>query len=112
MELKSIIIKRISRVPIYHTRWQDRVLYNNHTHTRTHTRMYTHTHTNGGWGVEGMCVCVCVGGGMLDVPALSGILWSCCGGWVGVWHFVELLWGMGGCVAFCGVAVGGGWVCG
>ena len=57
-----------------------------------------------------MCVCVGGGGGMLDVPALSGILWSCCGGWVGVWHFVELLWGMGGCVAFCGVAVGDGWV--
>ena len=34
-----IIIKRISRAPIYHTRWQHRALYNNtnHTHTHTHT---------------------------------------------------------------------------
>ena len=46
-----IIIKRISRTPIYHTRWQHRALYNNinhtHTHARTHarTRARTHTHT-------------------------------------------------------------------
>ena len=41
-----IIIKRISRVPIYHTRWQHRALYNNtnHTHTRRHTHTHTHTH--------------------------------------------------------------------
>ena len=34
-----IIIKKISRAPIYHTRWQHRALYNNtnHTHTHTHT---------------------------------------------------------------------------
>ena len=34
-----IVIKRISRAPIYHTRWQHRALYNNtnHTHTHTHT---------------------------------------------------------------------------
>ena len=31
-----IIIKRISRAPIYHTRWQHRVLYNNTNHTHTH----------------------------------------------------------------------------
>ena len=47
-----IIIKRISRAPIYHTRWQHRALYNNtnHTHThmhiRTHARTHTHTHTH------------------------------------------------------------------
>ena len=53
-----IIIKRISRAPIYHTRWQHRALYNNtnHTHTHTHTHMHartcarararTHTHTH------------------------------------------------------------------
>ena len=42
-----IIIKRISRAPIYHTRWQHRVLYNNtnHTHTRTRTHTHTHAHT-------------------------------------------------------------------
>ena len=32
-----IIIKRISRAPIYHTRWQHRTLYNNTNHTHTHT---------------------------------------------------------------------------
>ena len=37
-----IIIKRISRAPIYHTRWQHRVLYNSTNHTHTHT--HTHTH--------------------------------------------------------------------
>ena len=44
-----IIIKKISRAPIYHTRWQHRALYNNtnHTHARahTHTRARAHTHT-------------------------------------------------------------------
>ena len=40
-----IIIKRISKAPIYHTRWQHRALYNNtNTHTRTHTQTHTHTH--------------------------------------------------------------------
>ena len=46
-----IIIKRISRAPIYSTRW---ALYNNtnNTHTRTHARTHartnahTHTHTH------------------------------------------------------------------
>ena len=40
-----IIIKRISRAPIYHTKWQHRALYNdtNDRHTRTHT----HTHSVG-----------------------------------------------------------------
>ena len=47
-----IIIKRISRAPIYRTRWEHRALYTysntNHTHTRTHvrTRARTHTHTH------------------------------------------------------------------
>ena len=38
-------MKRISRAPVYHTRWQHRALYNNtnHTHTHTHTPVsYTH----------------------------------------------------------------------
>ena len=30
-----IIIKRISRAPIYHTKWQHRALYNNTNHTHT-----------------------------------------------------------------------------
>ena len=38
-----IIIKRISRAPIYHTKWQHRALYNNTNHTHAHT--HTHTHT-------------------------------------------------------------------
>ena len=60
MIIDIIIIKRISRAPIYHTRWQHRALYNNtnHTHTHTHThartharararaRTHTHTHTH------------------------------------------------------------------
>ena len=41
-----IIIKRISRAPIYHTRWQHRVLYNNTNHTHTHTHTHTHSHTH------------------------------------------------------------------
>ena len=49
-----IIIKRISRAPIYRTRWEHRALYNNtdhthtqsHTHSLTHTQSYTHTHTH------------------------------------------------------------------
>ena len=32
------LIKRISRAPIYHTRWQHRALYNNTTHTHTQHR--------------------------------------------------------------------------
>ena len=40
-----IIIKRISRAPIYHTRWQHRALYNNTNHTHTHTQ-----HRNEGIG--------------------------------------------------------------
>ena len=50
----EIIIKRISRAPIYRTRWEHRALYNNtdhthtqsHTHSLTHTQSYTHTHTH------------------------------------------------------------------
>ena len=48
--LEIIIIKTISRAPIYHTRWQHRALYNNthtHTHARTHARTHTHTHSVG-----------------------------------------------------------------
>ena len=40
-----IIIKRISRAPIYHTRWQHRALYNNTNHTHTHTHARTHART-------------------------------------------------------------------
>ena len=38
-------IKRISRVPIYHTRWKHWALYNDtsNTHTHTHTHACTHT---------------------------------------------------------------------
>ena len=35
--IKIIIIKRISRAPIYHARWQHRALYNNTNHTHTHS---------------------------------------------------------------------------
>ena len=44
-----IMIKRISRAPIDHTKWEHRALYNNtnHTHTHTHTHKHTtHTHTH------------------------------------------------------------------
>ena len=51
-----IIIKRISRAPIYRTRWEHRALYNNtdntharahtHTHARTHARTHASTHTH------------------------------------------------------------------
>ena len=46
-----IVIKRISRAPIYHTRWQHRALYNNTNHTHTHT--HTHTHSVGGGDGQG-----------------------------------------------------------
>ena len=36
-----IIIKRISRAPIYHTKWQHRALYNNTNHTHAHTHTLT-----------------------------------------------------------------------
>ena len=36
-----IIIKRISRVPIYHTKWEHRALYNNTNDRRTHSRTHT-----------------------------------------------------------------------
>ena len=41
------ITKTISRVPIYHTKWKRRALYNsiNNTHSLTHTRTCTCTHT-------------------------------------------------------------------
>ena len=41
------ITKTISRVPIYHTKWKCRALYNsiNNTHSLTHTRTCTCTHT-------------------------------------------------------------------
>ena len=54
-----IIIKRISRAPFYHTRWQHMALYNNtnHTHTHTHpharTHARTHTHSVGRGGGQG-----------------------------------------------------------
>ena len=49
--------KKISTVPIFHTEWKHRMLYNSnrntytpshphtHTHTHTHTHIYTHTYT-------------------------------------------------------------------
>ena len=38
---------------MYHTRWQDRALYNNtnHTHARTHARTHTHTHSESDEGM-------------------------------------------------------------
>ena len=46
------IIKRISTAPIYHTRWQHRVLYNNtnHMHARAHTHTHTHRVSDDGMG--------------------------------------------------------------
>ena len=53
----TILIKRISKAPIYRTGWEHRVHYNRtsnththththaHTHARTHTHAHTHTHT-------------------------------------------------------------------
>ena len=42
----TIMIKRISRAPMYYTRWEHRVLYNNiyntHSNTHTHTHAYKH----------------------------------------------------------------------
>ena len=49
--LTIIIIKRISRAPIYHTRWQHRALYNN-TNTRTHARTHARTSYRRQLGVE------------------------------------------------------------
>ena len=52
MKPSHIIIKRISRAPIYHTRWQHWALYNNtnhthtHAHARTHARAHARTHTH------------------------------------------------------------------
>ena len=60
-----IIIKRISRAPIYHTKWQHRALYNNTNHTHTHT----HTASDEGIGravknsVEIITKQVCLEGG-------------------------------------------------
>ena len=39
-----IIINRISRAPIYHTRWQHRVLCSNTNPPPPHTHTHTHTH--------------------------------------------------------------------
>ena len=60
---RVIIIKRISRAPFYHTRWEHRALYNNtnnththtHTHARTHARARTHAHSASDEGI-GMTV--------------------------------------------------------
>ena len=43
-----IIIKRISRAPICHTKWEHRALYNNPNNTHTH--LYIHTGWTGGIG--------------------------------------------------------------
>ena len=40
-----IIIKRISRTPLYRTRWEHRALYNNTNKIHTHTHTHTHTHS-------------------------------------------------------------------
>ena len=37
-----IIIKRICRAPIYRTKWEHRVLYNNTNNNNTHTHARTH----------------------------------------------------------------------
>ena len=47
----TIIIKRISSAPIYHTRWQHRALYNNTNHTHTRARAHTRAHTVSDKGV-------------------------------------------------------------
>ena len=44
-----IIIKRISRAPIYRTRWEHRALYNNTNDRRTHACMHTRTHARTHW---------------------------------------------------------------
>ena len=46
--IRIIRIKRISRAPLYRTRWEHKALYNNthtHMHALTHTRMHARTHT-------------------------------------------------------------------
>ena len=37
-------MKRISRAPVYRTRWEHRALYSNTDNARTHARTHTHTH--------------------------------------------------------------------
>ena len=41
-----IIKKRISRAPVYHTRWERMAFYNNtnNTHSHTHAHVRAHTH--------------------------------------------------------------------
>ena len=48
---------KISRVPIYHTRWEHRALYKSthNTHTYAHTHRHTHTHTRIGQGARHGC---------------------------------------------------------
>ena len=43
-----VVIIKISRAPIYRTRWELRAFYNNtnNTHTRPHARPPAHTHTH------------------------------------------------------------------
>ena len=48
--LSIIIIMRISRAPMYHTRWEHRTLYNNVNHTHTHTHTHTHSALDEGIG--------------------------------------------------------------
>ena len=51
-----MIMKRISRAPIYRTRWEYRALYNpsnTHTHTHTHTHTDARAAGGGGWGWGG-----------------------------------------------------------
>ena len=43
--IRRIIIKMISRAPIYRSRWEHRALYNNTNNTHTH--MHTHMSDEG-----------------------------------------------------------------
>ena len=70
---RACIIKRISRAPIYHTRWQHRALYNNTNHTHTHTHTW-HART-----CVHACVCVCIlHVVMLDPRLISTLCVSFC----------------------------------
>ena len=86
----EIIIKRISRVPIYCTRWEHTALYNNtnNTHTSMHTCMHsrtqayarTHTHTHTWQSVifrlrTGLYVLPCTAWRSLT-PAIVHVQWA------------------------------------
>ena len=56
----KIIMKRISRAPIYHTRWEHRALYNNtnNLHIKLMTDTHTHTHAHAHVSDEGIGMAV------------------------------------------------------